>query len=150
MAAVKEALAAKELELLGLHCHIGSQIFDIQPFCHAARVMLELMDSIRRETGTALPELDLGGGFGIPYIPDNDPVPYSRYMEEVSRTVKEFCGERDFPMPFVIIEPGRSIVGTAGVTLYRVGGVKEIPGVRTYVSVDGSMADAPQIGRAHV
>ena len=144
MAAVKEALAAKELELRGLHCHIGSQIFDIQPFCHAARVMLELMDSIRRATGTALPELDLGGGFGIPYIPDNDPVPYSRYMEEVSRTVKEFCGERDFPMPFVIIEPGRSIVGTAGVTLYRVGGVKEIPGVRTYVSVDGSMADAPR------
>lgn len=144
MAAVKEALAAKELELRGLHCHIGSQIFDIQPFCHAARVMLELMDSIRRATGTALPELDLGGGFGIPYIPDNDPVPYSRYMEEVSRTVKEFCGELDFPMPFVIIEPGRSIVGTAGVTLYRVGGVKEIPGVRTYVSVDGSMADAPR------
>ena len=71
-------------------------------------------------------------------------MPYSRYMEEVSRTVKEFCGERDFPMPFVIIEPGRSIVGTAGVTLYRVGGVKEIPGVRTYVSVDGSMADAPR------
>lgn len=142
--AVKEALGMASLTLRGLHCHIGSQIFDIEPFCHAARVMLELMDRIRRETGAVLPELNLGGGFGIQYIPENDPVSGDRYLAEVSATVKEVCQKLGFPMPFLLIEPGRSIVGAAGITLYRVGGVKEIPGVRTYVSVDGGMADNPR------
>ena len=144
LSAVQEALKAPHLRLLGLHCHIGSQIFDIEPFCHAAKVMLEFMGLICRETGAALPELNLGGGFGIPYIQENDPVPYCRYMEKVSEVVKETCGKLGFPTPFILIEPGRSIVGTAGITLYRVGAVKTIPGVRTYVSVDGSMADDPR------
>lgn len=144
MEAVREALSEKRLVLRGLHCHIGSQIFDIEPFCHAARVMLELMDAVRRETGATLPELNLGGGFGIQYIPENDPVSGDRYMAEVSKTVKAVCRRLDFPMPFILIEPGRSIVGAAGLTLYRVGGVKEIPGVRTYVSVDGGMSDNPR------
>lgn len=144
MEAVREALASPWLTLRGLHCHIGSQIFDIEPFCHAARVMLELMDRIRTETGETLPELNLGGGFGIRYIEENDPAPCDRYLAEVSQTVKETCARLGFPLPFLLIEPGRSIVGAAGVTLYRVGGVKEIPGVRTYVSVDGGMADNPR------
>jgi len=144
MAAVKESLGTKSLALRGLHCHIGSQIFEVEPFRHAARVMLELMAQVREETGATLPELNLGGGFGIQYIPENDPVPGDRYMAEVSKTVKETCGRLGFPLPFLLIEPGRSIVGSAGLTLYRVGGVKEIPGVRTYVSVDGGMGDNPR------
>ncbi len=144
MAAAEEAAAAKNLRLLGLHCHIGSQIFDIEPFCHAARVMLSLMAEIRQRTGLTLRELNLGGGFGIQYIPENDPQPLDRYMAEVSRVVKEACRELDFPTPYIILEPGRSIVGPAGITLYRVGGIKEIPGVRTYLSVDGGMGDNPR------
>jgi len=144
LAAIKEALGTRSLTLRGLHCHIGSQIFEIEPFRHAARVMLELMAQARQETGTALAELNLGGGFGIQYIPENDPVPGDRYLAEISKTVREVCGRLDFPMPFLLIEPGRSIVGAAGLTIYRVGGVKEIPGVRTYVSVDGGMADNPR------
>lgn len=144
MAAAEEAAAAKNLRLLGLHCHIGSQIFDIEPFCHAARVMLSLMAEIRQRTGVTLRELNLGGGFGIQYIPENDPQPLDRYMAEVSRVVKEACRELDFPTPYIILEPGRSIVGPAGITLYRVGGIKEIPGVRTYLSVDGGMGDNPR------
>lgn len=144
MAAVKEALGTKNLILRGLHCHIGSQIFEIEPFRHAARVMLELMAAVRAETGAVLPELDLGGGFGIRYIPSENPAPSDRCLAEIIRTVEETCQELDFPPPFLIVEPGRSIVGPAGLTLYRVGGVKEIPGVRTYVSVDGGMADNPR------
>ena len=144
MAAAEEAAAAKNLRLLGLHCHIGSQIFDIEPFCHAARVMLSLMAEIRQRTGLTLRELNLGGGFGIQYIPENDPPPLDRYMAEVSRVVKEACRELDFPTPYIILEPGRSIVGPAGITLYRVGGIKDIPGGRTYLSVDGGMGDNPR------
>ena len=144
VAAVKEALGSKHLTLRGLHCHIGSQIFEAEPFRLAARVMLELMAQVRTETGTVIEELNLGGGFGIQYIQSQDPVPGDRCLGEVSRTVERVCKKLDFPLPFLLIEPGRSIVGPAGVTLYRVGGVKEIPGVRTYVSVDGGMTDNPR------
>ena len=149
LTAVKLALEAKNLRLIGLHCHIGSQIFDIEPFCHAVEVMLEFMGLICWETGAALPELNLGGGFGIRYIPENDPVAYDRYMEKVSKVVKSCCKKLGFPMPFILLEPGRSIVGAAGITLYRVGEVKTIPGVRTYVSVDGGMGDNPRYALYH-
>ena len=149
LGAVKLALEAKSLRLTGLHCHIGSQIFEIEPFCHAVTVMLEFMGLICRETGTALAELNLGGGFGIRYIAENDPVPYDRYMEKISGVVKSCCTKLGFPEPFLILEPGRSIVGAAGLTLYRVGEVKVIPGVRTYVSVDGGMGDNPRYALYH-
>ena len=142
--AVKAALASEYLELKGLHCHIGSQIFDIEPFEHAAEIMISFLALIRDETGVVLHELNLGGGFGIKYIPENDPVAYDRYMEKVSQTVKRVCKQNDLPTPFILIEPGRSVVGSAGITLYRVGEVKEIPHVRTYVSVDGGMCDNPR------
>lgn len=147
--AVKQALAQPSLELRGIHCHIGSQIFDMEPFSHAARVMVGFLGEIKRETGTTLRELNLGGGFGIRYILQNDPAPYQSYMEEVAAAVAESCNEQGIPQPFVILEPGRSIVGSAGITLYRVGSVKEIPGVRTYVSVDGGMTDNPRYALYH-
>lgn len=144
MEAVKEAAKLENIELCGLHCHIGSQIFDIAPFEEAAKVMLEFMAQIKKETGIKLSMLNLGGGFGIQYLPEHDPKPYEKYMEAVSKVVHETCDKLELDIPYIVMEPGRSISGPAGITLYRVGGIKEIPGVRTYVSVDGGMADNPR------
>ena len=144
LGAVRMAAGMEGIELKGLHCHIGSQIFDIEPFEHAAEVMLGFIAEIREKTGLALKILDLGGGFGIKYLPEHDPVQYDRYMMQVSETVKKFCAALGINTPYIVIEPGRSIVGPAGVTLYTVGSVKEIPGVRTYVAVDGGMCDNPR------
>lgn len=142
--AVKEALALEGIVIKGVHCHIGSQIFDADPFIHAAEVLLQFLAEIRRETGAALTEMNLGGGFGIAYTGGDKPRPYSEYMAMVSGALKKKAEELDFPLPFIVLEPGRSIAAPAGITLYTVGGVKEIPGVRTYVSVDGGMADNPR------
>lgn len=144
MQAVKAAAALDWVQLVGLHCHIGSQIFDIAPFEETARVMLRFMAQIREETGLELTMLNLGGGFGIQYLPEHDPKPYETYMDGVSRTVHSECEKLGMKIPFIVIEPGRSVSGPAGITLYRVGSVKEIPGVRTYVSVDGGMTDNPR------
>ncbi len=142
--AVKYAISLENVVLKGLHCHIGSQIFDIEPFELAAKVMLEFIAKISKELSYGISELNLGGGFGIKYLPEHDPVPYEAYMEKVSKVIKQTCKELDIPQPFIMIEPGRSIVGPAGITLYTVGAVKEIPGIRTYVSVDGGMCDNPR------
>lgn len=144
MEGVKEALAAENVTLRGLHCHIGSQIFSVDPFIHAAEVMMGFLGQIKAETGVELPELNLGGGFGILYTDEDEPVPFGDYMEPVSRAVKASAEKLGLSQPFVLIEPGRSIVGEAGTTLYTVGSVKEIPDIRTYVSVDGGMGDNPR------
>lgn len=144
MEGVKEALAAESVTLRGLHCHIGSQIFSVDPFVHAAEVMMGFLGQIKAETGVELPELNLGGGFGILYTDEDEPVPFGDYMEPVSRAVKTSAEKLGLSQPFVLIEPGRSIVGEAGTTLYTVGSVKEIPDIRTYVSVDGGMGDNPR------
>lgn len=144
MEGVKEALAAESVTLRGLHCHIGSQIFSVDPFVHAAEVMMGFLGQIKAETGVELPELNLGGGFGILYTDEDKPVPFGDYMEPVSRAVKASAEKLGLSQPFVLIEPGRSIVGEAGTTLYTVGSVKEIPDIRTYVSVDGGMGDNPR------
>ncbi|MDF2567194.1 MAG: diaminopimelate decarboxylase [Oscillospiraceae bacterium] len=142
--AVKKAVSMEGILLKGLHCHIGSQIFDIDPFALAAQVMIEFIAKIKKETGYEVPQLNLGGGFGIKYINENDPVPYDKYMEKVSIKIKEACEELDVNLPFILIEPGRSIAGPAGITLYTVGAVKTIPNIRTYVSIDGGMTDNPR------
>lgn len=141
MEVVKLAIQKKNLKLIGIHCHIGSQIFDLEPFEHTAEVMLSFIAKVKQETGYEITELNLGGGFGIKYTEQDDPVAYDSYMKSVSVVVKETCTKLGIQQPFVIIEPGRSIVGSAGVTLYEVGNIKEIPGIRTYVSVDGGMTD---------
>ncbi len=142
--AVEKAIALPNIELVGLHCHIGSQIFDLDPFELAARVMLELFQTVKEKTGVELTELNLGGGFGIKYQKTDRPRPFSDYMRKVSAAVKEYCAELGLKIPFILIEPGRSIVGAAGLTLYTVGAVKKIPDVRTFVSVDGGMGDNPR------
>lgn len=144
MEGVKEALAAESVTLRGLHCHIGSQIFSVDPFVHAAEVMMGFLGQIKAETGVELPELNLGGGFGILYTDEDEPVPFGDYMELVSRAVKASAEKLGLSQPFVLIEPGRSIVGEAGTTLYTIGSVKEIPDIRTYVSIDGGMGDNPR------
>ncbi len=144
MQAVKETLTLPNLQLRGVQCHIGSQIFDITPFEEAGRVMLHFMDDVRKEMGYTIEILDLGGGFGIRYTDADEPVPYRDYMQRVSKVVHETCRELSMQVPYIYIEPGRSIVGEAGLTLYTVGSVKEIPGVRNYVAVDGGMTDNPR------
>ena len=140
----RRALTLPGLELKGLHCHIGSQIFDEQPFVHAAEVMLDFMAQIRRETGATLEELDLGGGFGIRYTEEDQPKAYGEYMRLVAGAVKAKAAQLDYPVPYMVIEPGRSVVASAGITLYTAGHIKEIPGIRTYVSIDGGMTDNPR------
>ena len=149
MQAVKAALSMTNVKLRGLHCHIGSQIFDIDPFELAAKVMLNLYKEIKAQTGVELAELNLGGGFGIKYLESECPKPYAEYMKNVSAVVKEQCEILGLEMPHILIEPGRSVVGAAGITLYTVGAVKEIPQIRTYVSVDGGMADNPRYALYH-
>jgi len=143
------AFAARTLEmphitLVGLHCHIGSQIFDLQPFEVTAAIMLTFAAELRDRLGIQIRELNLGGGFGIKYTEQDDPVEYDRYIESVSQTVTRICGEKGLERPFMLMEPGRSIVAPAGITLYRVGNVKTISGVRTYVAIDGGMFDNPR------
>lgn len=142
--AVQKAVTAQNINLIGLHCHIGSQIFEIEPFELAAKVMIDFMADMRDKHGAKFTHLNLGGGFGIKYIPENDPIQYDKYMEKVSVTVKNACAQRNMELPFILLEPGRSIVASAGITLYTVGSVKTIPGVRTYVSVDGGITDNPR------
>lgn len=144
LAAAKEAAVLENIELRGVHCHIGSQIFDVAPFVLAAEIMIGFIRQIRDETGIELRELNLGGGFGIKYVDTDTPPLYDSYLQSVSDAVHQKCKEYGLPVPFIFIEPGRSIVGEAGITLYHVGNVKEIPGVRTYVSIDGGMGDNPR------
>ncbi len=138
------AIKKENVNLVGLHCHIGSQIFDISPFELSAEVMLNLMLEIKEKTGFEIKELNLGGGFGIKYTQDDTPKEYDCFMESVSKVVKTTCEKLGLNQPFMLIEPGRSIVGPAGITLYRVGSIKHIPNIRTYVSIDGGMTDNPR------
>lgn len=134
----------KNLELMGFHCHIGSQIFTTDPFRAAASVMMKFMQEFREKTGITVPELNLGGGFGVKYIDTDGQLPFDLFIKEVSEKLKAKAAEMDYPMPKIYIEPGRAIVGPAGLTLYKVGCVKTIENVRTYVSVDGGMGDNPR------
>ena len=142
--AVKEAVSCKNVHLSGLHCHIGSQIFDIAPFEEAAKVMLGFIAEIKEKLGFVIEGLNLGGGFGIKYLNEHDPAPFEVYLERVSSVVKNECARLNIDLPKMFIEPGRSIAAPAGITLYTVGARKEIPNIRTYISVDGGMADNPR------
>ncbi len=141
---ITQASKLKNVEVVGIHCHIGSQIFDLEPFEAAAKVMTNFMADVKDSLGLCLTELNLGGGFGIKYLNSDNPVAYDEYIRTVSEVIKTVVAERGIDMPKIIMEPGRSLVGEAGITLYTVGVVKNIPNVRTYVSVDGGMCDNPR------
>lgn len=144
MEAVVAAEKAPGLELDGLHCHIGSQIFETAPYVRAATVMMDFLRDASVRLGRELPVLNLGGGFGVRYTPEDDPLPCDACMEPIFRAVQESCVRLKMKPPFLCFEPGRSIVAPAGATLYTVGSVKKIPGARTYAAVDGGMTDNPR------
>ena len=141
MNAVKLALDCENLNLKGLHCHIGSQIFETEPYKDAVEIMMNFMKEIKDQTGHIIPELDLGGGFGIHYTDEDKTREPKEYCEVILNKVDEVCSRLNIERPILTIEPGRSIVGNAGITLYTIGAIKNIEGVRTYVSVDGGMTD---------
>jgi len=132
------------LNFLGLHCHIGSQIFEVTPFELAAKKMIDFAAKVKAKLGVTVSELNLGGGFGIEYIDEDRPLTPKEYIGLVAKQVKDYCKTKDMPQPKLIFEPGRSIVGPAGVTLYTVGAIKDIPNVRKYISVDGGMHENPR------
>ncbi|WP_106397711.1 diaminopimelate decarboxylase [Actinocorallia populi] len=139
--AARRVLALPSLELVGLHSHIGSQIFETDGFEIAAHRVAELLVAIRDEHGVVLPELDLGGGFGIAYLPGDDPIDAKLIADNMRRIVAKECGSYGLPVPRLTVEPGRAIIGPGGITLYEVGTIKDVEGIRTYVSVDGGMSD---------
>lgn len=138
---VADVLAAPNVRLAGLHCHIGSQIFALHSFREAAEVMVNLMARIRERYGYVIEELDLGGGLGVAYTADDAPSSIEDFAEWTTSSVKECCAEYDMPLPRLLVEPGRSLVANAGVTLYTIGILKTLPGIRKYVAVDGGMSD---------
>lgn len=144
MAIVKLALEQKHLRTVGFHCHIGSQIFDTDPFSAAADIMVRFIASVKSECGFEAEELNLGGGLGVPYTEYDREVDYAAAIRDMAAIIHGYCDTHGVRMPRVILEPGRSLVAAAGITLYTVGSVKEIPGFRTYVSVDGGMPDNPR------
>ncbi|MGW0554393.1 diaminopimelate decarboxylase [Streptomyces sp. NPDC002926] len=139
--AVRRALRLDGLELIGIHSHIGSQIFDMAGFEVSARRVVRLLAEVRDEHGIELPEIDLGGGLGIAYTSDDDPREPHDIAKALSEIVTRECEAAKLRTPRISVEPGRAIVGPSAFTLYEVGTVKPLQGLRTYVSVDGGMSD---------
>ncbi|MGW1837280.1 diaminopimelate decarboxylase [Streptomyces sp. BBFR2] len=139
--AVRRTLTLDGLELTGIHSHIGSQIFDMAGFEVSARRVVQLLTEVRDEHGVELPEIDLGGGLGIAYTSDDDPREPHEIAKALGEIVTKECEAAGLSVPRISVEPGRAIVGPTAFTLYEVGTVKELEGLRTYVSVDGGMSD---------
>ncbi|MFI6900890.1 diaminopimelate decarboxylase [Nonomuraea sp. NPDC050394] len=139
--AVRRILALPQLELVGLHSHIGSQIVDTAGFEVAARRLADLLVRIKDEHGVVLPELDLGGGYGIAYVEGDEAPDIKELADGLREIVAKVCSGAGLPVPNLTVEPGRTIVGPGGITLYEVGTVKDVEGIRTYVSIDGGMSD---------
>ena len=143
--ALDMALSKKNIALHGFHCHIGSQIFDIEAYRLAVQKMVAFAAQAKKRTGFVMKELNLGGGLGVRYTEKDEPSSIEQLAEVITSTVKAEVAKHKMPLPKLMVEPGRSIVGEAGITLYTVGAIKEIPGIRTYASVDGGMTDNPRV-----
>ncbi|MEW1887373.1 diaminopimelate decarboxylase [Streptomyces sp. NBC_00523] len=139
--AVRRALTLDGLELVGIHSHIGSQIFDMAGFEVSARRVVQLLAEVRDEHGVELPEIDLGGGLGIAYTSEDDPREPHEIAKSLGDIVTRECESAGLATPRISVEPGRAIVGPTAFTLYEVGTIKPLEGLRTYVSVDGGMSD---------
>ncbi len=142
--AVSRALQMAEVELCGYHCHIGSQILDTRPFAEATDAVLHFAEAMKGEFGYWPYELDLGGGLGVRYVASDEPPSIEDHVEATAGRVWRFCEAAGYPMPRVILEPGRAIVAEAGITLYTVCDRKEVSHMRTFVAVDGGMGDNPR------
>ena len=141
---VRYALSLPALDLRGFHCHVGSQIFEAEPFLDAADIMLGFISCMKERYGHEARVLNLGGGFGVRYVESHPVIDYEDNIRLVAEHIKAACAEYGLSMPTVLMEPGRSIVADAGLTLYTVGSVKTITGYKSYVSVDGGMPDNPR------
>ena len=140
----KLALSLSNIELMGFHCHIGSQIFEIEPFVLAAQTMMKYIADIKAKLGYTAKELNLGGGFGVRYVKEHPVFDYEQGIRMLAEKVRACAAENGIDMPNIFMEPGRSLVADAGITLYTVGAVKRIPGIKNYVSIDGGMTDNPR------
>ncbi len=140
----RQALSLENVELMGFHCHIGSQIFEVSPFIDAAEIMMKFIADMKKKTGFEAKELNLGGGFGVKYVKEHPYLDYADAIKQLAEKMKDIAKENGISLPKVMMEPGRSIVASAGLTLYTVGSVKEIPDMKNYVSVDGGMPDNPR------
>jgi diaminopimelate decarboxylase len=141
MSALRRALSTPAVELGGVHMHIGSQIFDLRSYAAAIDVVGDFLVAARQECGFVAATFSVGGGLGIAYTDDDDPPTVHQFMRDVTESLRAAFEQRSLPLPALLVEPGRSVAGPAGVAVYRVGARKEIPGVRTYVAVDGGMGD---------
>ena len=148
---IKKAMNMSNLEFVGVHCHIGSEIFELEPYEDEVEIMMNLVKKVKDETGYEIEELDLGGGFGIYYSEEDSPRPIESFCSAILKKAKLESEKLNIKLPTLVIEPGRSIVGNAGTTLYTVGATKDIPGVRKYAFVDGGMTDniRPALYKAH-
>jgi diaminopimelate decarboxylase len=142
--AVRTVLAHPELDLVGLHCHLGSQVTRPQAYELAARRLVRLMAAVRERYGVTLAELNLGGGHAVPYVAADEPFDLAGFADRIRRVVQAECAVRRLPVPRLVVEPGRAIVSRAMVTLYHVLAVKHVTGVRAFVAVDGGMSDNPR------
>ena len=138
--AVREAIAASNLDLVGVHFHLGSPIFELEPYSIAIDTVLTFLEQFKAD-GLDMREFSPGGGFAIGYVREQPPPPISSYAEVITSAVRDRCRDLGFGEPTLLIEPGRSLVGRAGVAVYTVGAIKDIPTVRKYVSLDGGMGD---------
>ncbi|MCL2547240.1 MAG: diaminopimelate decarboxylase [Oscillospiraceae bacterium] len=138
---IRTAQGLPAVNIVGIHCHIGSQIFEPEPFAFAVEKLMEICRDWRDTHSITITELNVGGGFGIRYIESQDPRDIDEVAQATAEAVKRCALTYDLPLPHLVLEPGRAIVGNAGLTLYTVGSVKEVPGIRTYVAVDGGMTD---------
>lgn len=144
MEAAEQLLSAANIDLVGLHCHIGSQIFELEPFEDTVGIMTDFVLALERKFGCKLNEINFGGGFGIHYVAGDKPLAPEEYVKVIIRAMQAQCEQKGIGKMRVVIEPGRSVVGEAGTTLYTIGTIKDIPDVRKYVSVDGGMTDNPR------
>ena len=144
MEITREALSLESIDLRGFHCHIGSQIFETEPFFDAADIMISYIGKVREELGYSAEILNLGGGFGVRYVKSDPEISYEDNIAKIAEHIDTYCRENDLPYPTILMEPGRSIVADSGITLYTVGSVKEITGYKNYVSIDGGMTDNPR------
>ena len=140
----KYTLDKEHIDLCGFHCHVGSQVFDSDVYIASAKVMIKFMAEMNEKYGYVTKELNLGGGYGVRYVDEDPEIDIAANIEQVSVELKTLMSSYNMPMPKIIMEPGRSIVADAGMTLYTVGTVKCIPEYKNYVSIDGGMGDNPR------
>ena len=141
---IMQVLAMKNVDLWGYHCHIGSQIFDHAPFCDAAVLMLRFTAQIKEKHGYCARVVNLGGGMGVPYTDRDNTINYGENIRNIGKLIADTCRDLQLTPPAILMEPGRSIVADSGITLYRVASIKEIPGFKNYVAIDGGMSDNPR------